>query len=188
MKLTVIQEQILKEYGNVCSPQLRPELKPEINYLMNERFIHRAQNHITDKGLAYLVAEQGYSFTKFLRAHKWEGRLQIFLRFARSQFQTDEELDIYFKAKYKANLKYDTWSAGGAEQQLPNDKLKVFVAEMFLELVENPAIDWQKVVALFMDTAERSFDLEAINTYGALKSREEAQRHFKAIVRESQAQ
>ncbi len=182
MKLSDAQEQILSQYADQCFPRIKPELKGDLNYLMNERFIHREQNHITDKGLAYVVAELNYSFTRFLARHKWEGRLQVYLRFARLAFQTDKELDIYFKAKYKVNLKYDTWSAGGAEQQLPKEQLKMFVAEMFSDLLENPSIDWQKVMFLFKHTAEQMSESDALELYNTIRSREQAQDHFRRVM------
>ena len=187
MSLSASQKAILKAYAKECAP--KGAFSPEDMKVLNEgKYIHKEQNHITDKGLAYVVAEMNYPFTKFLNAHKWQGRLRIFLDFAKRAFNTNAELDIYFKAKYKANLQFDTWGSSGQEQQLPNHQLKQFVCVMFLDLLENPAIDWKKVRGLFHQASAQSFDFEAMELMTKVKSREELQGYFRQALTELQEQ
>lgn len=148
MRLTSSQEAILKAYAKECHPKI-PKNPDDWYFLTEQRFIQPQQDHITDKGLAYVVAEMGYSFTKFISDHHWKERLGIFIDFAKRVFHSKEELDIYFRAKYRANLKYETWGPNGQEQQLPPEQLKKFTAEMFLSLLQNPEIDWKKIRGLF---------------------------------------
>lgn len=162
MELNDNQEKILKAYAEKCEPV--GIAKTEDFYLLcNNLYIHKGQNHITDKGLAYVVGYMDYPFVKFLRAHKWERRLKIFLDFAQREFKTDTELNLYFKEKYKMNLKYETWGPDGQEQQLQNKELKSFAAEMFANLLQYEEIDYMKVYRLFNFAADQlGFELPDI--------------------------
>lgn len=188
MQLSESQKAILKAYAKECHPNGIDHYGEDFKKLTQERYIFAIQDHITDKGLAYAVAEMNYPFVRFLRDHRWERRLKIFLDFARRVFTSDEELNIYFKAKYRANLAFDTWGPDGQEQQLPNDKLKKFVCVMFIDLLDIPMIDWQKLQRLFRIAANQINDKDALDNINKVNSKDDFEKTLKDVLRELQEQ
>lgn len=185
VKLNKNQERILKAYAKECHP--KTERTADFEQLCSLLYIHKEQDHITDKGLAYAVANMDYPFMKFLRAHHWDKRLRIFLDFAKRAFTKDEELNIYFKAKYRQNLAYDTFGENGQEVQLMPYELKQFTGKMFLELIDIPLIDWKKLRGLFKYAAEQIGDMDALALLNHIKDREQMKSYLAQFLDEQKA-
>lgn len=175
MKLSANQEFILRAYARQCHPEFAGLDKEDFAFLTKNRFIHPEQDHITDKGLAYVVGIMGMSYTKFISKHNWQKRHEAISWPVKNIFHSKEEQDIYFRETYKIKLKYETWGQAGNEKQADFITLRKIGAETCLALLDAAGIDWKKVRGWL---CARTIDPENQKLLEGMQSKEYLKEHL----------
>lgn len=175
--LTENQKAIIVAYAGKCHPGKGAFDKGDLNYVINEGFIDRKQDHITDKGAAYVVAEMDYSFSKFIKTHaNWLERrfstgakFRDMINYALGFFPSPELLDLFMKERYSTYLRHDLFDDHNAEQIPPPYLMKIVMGELLLNLLKSPSIDWRPVKKMLSEM-DPSGSTEAIKNKDDLAS------------------
>jgi len=171
LDLTDSQKQILTAYANACNPTIYAPGKrvpsdqqmKDLAFLNNTGLIDKGQNHISDRGAAYVFTQCGFPFDRFIKVHKWQERLATRILVGKQIAENQDAENYYHLKRYELLIKYNVFGPNNAEGNPAN--MGQMITELFASLVNSELFDWQKLKAfLFKYDIYDDQDLIATNS------------------------
>jgi hypothetical protein len=174
--LTEGQKAILSAFGNQCDPKMFVKKVPadiarDLEFLKQTGLIDRAQNHISDRGAAYLITQCGVTFDRFIKAHhNWQQRLATRIFVGKALAKSKEAENYYHLKRYELLIKFNVFKKDNSEADPKN--MGEIMTDLFGGLIESPLFNWQDLKAflvqndLYGDPMLRAIDSkEAFEAY-----------------------